>query len=85
MKKFSLKRARIRVGLTQRKLAKQLGVGTQSVSNWERDAAHVPPKHFFRIAKICSLNPKNLFDSLMARNEAIMKAKAKHRALRDGG
>lgn len=39
-----VKKAREKMGLSQRKLAEALGVATMTVSRWERDF-QAPPKH----------------------------------------
>lgn len=50
--KLSLKEARESKGITQKFLAKKLGVSVQSLSNWENGKKEVKPIHLLAICQV---------------------------------
>lgn len=57
-----LKRLRIKAGLKQKEVAKQLGyTSPQFISNWERDVSSPPVKTIKQLAALYKTSPERLF------------------------
>lgn len=56
------KQAREQIGATQEAMANALGVHRQNVSNWERGASKMPPKHIPKMVKFLT---KKEFESFL--------------------
>ena len=70
-----LKKLRIKSGLKQKEVAKQLGYSTpQFISNWERGISSPPVKTIKQLAHIYKTSPEKLFQKLQKAVVNHMKA-----------
>lgn len=51
-------------GLTQREIARKLGVHVQFVSNWERSKSKIPMKYAKKMASILGTNVDSIYTSM---------------------
>ena len=70
-----LRDKRIKLGLTQRQVADELGYEPQFVCNWERNKGDIPKKKLKKICSIYKITPKDVLSYLVKNyREEISKA-----------
>ena len=60
-KKMSLKAARVNAGYSQTKAAALVGVGKQTISNWETGKTRIDADSFMRLCGIYETPPQDIF------------------------
>lgn len=60
-KKMSLKAARVNAGYSQATAAKLLGIGKQTMSNWEKGKTKIDADSFMRLCRIYETPPQDIF------------------------
>lgn len=60
-----LQKARLKAGLTQEYVARQLGYTHQFISNWERGISGPPCRLLRKIASIYGISASDLYDCLL--------------------
>ena len=60
-KRISLKAARVDAGYSQTKAAALVGVGKQTISNWETGKTKIDADSFMRLCSIYETPPQDIF------------------------
>lgn len=60
-KRISLKAARVDAGYSQTKAAALVGVGKQTISNWETGKTRIDAGSFMRLCEVYKISPQDIF------------------------
>ena len=71
-----IKKCREQSGLSQFHVATVLRKTVQEISNWERSAAIVPPKHYKKLGRIFKIDPEEFVKENLKRHEMIIRKKS---------
>ena len=73
---MDLKQLRLRLGLDQRDVAKEIGVATRSVRRWENAELEVPTGRLMPLARILRVNVQTLVGA-MSETQSVTASRVK--------
>jgi len=59
--RMSLKAARVNAGYSQEDVAKQIGRGKQTLSNWENGKTKIDAEAFMELCRLYKTRPEDIF------------------------